>query len=89
MGNPVDLTGANLTLSIQAAQDPTRTLLTLTGSMGVDNAVAGICHYMVGNGDFANPGTYLAQITASYGGETISWGGFQIIVVLALPKTIN
>jgi hypothetical protein len=89
LGNPVDLTGANLTLSIQSAQDPSDTLLTLNGSMSLDNATAGTCHYTVAVSDFTNPGTYLAQISAAYGSETISWGGFQIVVLPALPKTIN
>jgi hypothetical protein len=57
--------------------------------MAIDNASAGTCHYAVALGDFAAPGTLLAQITATYGTETISWGGFQIIVLPALPKAIN
>jgi hypothetical protein len=89
VGNPVNLSGATLTLNIQSSQDPSDTLLTLTGSMAIDTASAGTCHYAVALGDFANPGTYLAPISAAYGGETISWGGFQIVVLPALPKTIN
>jgi hypothetical protein len=34
-------------------------------------------------------GTFLAQITATFGTEIISWGGFQIVVLPALPKAIN
>ena len=32
---------------------------------------------------------YLAQITASFGTEVISWSGFQIVILPALPKAIN
>jgi hypothetical protein len=88
-GNPVNLTSANLSLIVQSSQDPSDTVLTLTGAMAIDNATAGTCHYLVALGDFTNPGTYLAQITATYGSETISWGGFQIIVLPKLPKAIN
>ena len=89
-GNAVNLTGANLTLKVQSSQDATTdTDLTLSGSMVVDDAVSGTCHYQVTSGDFPNPGTFLAQIAASYGTETISWGGFQIIVMPSLPQTIN
>jgi len=88
-GNAVNLTGASLALKVQSAQNPTDTLITLNGSMAIDTAVAGTCHYSVATGDFPNPGTFLGQITATYGGETISWGGFQIIVLPALPKSIN
>jgi hypothetical protein len=88
-GNAVNLSGAVLTLKVQSAQDPTDALITLGGSMAIDNATAGTCHYGVASGDFSNPGTFLAQITASYGGETISWGGVQIVVLPALPKSMN
>jgi hypothetical protein len=64
-------------------------LVRITGAMGVDNAMGGTCHYMVGNGDFSNPGTYLAHITASYGTELISWGGFQIVILPVPRKAIN
>jgi hypothetical protein len=89
LGNPVDLTGANLTLSAQYAQDPTHTVLPLSGSMGIDNATAGVCNYNVAAGDFPNPATLLVQITATYGSEVLTWQEFQIIVAPALLKTIN
>src|SRR5258707_1262319 len=62
-GNPVDLTGANLTLNVQSSQDPSGTDLALGGSMVVDDAVSGACHYQVASGDFANPSALLAQIS--------------------------
>jgi hypothetical protein len=89
LGNPVNLSGARLSLEVQSAQDPTRTLVTLGGSMTIDSASGGTCHYTVATGDFANPGTLLAQLSVTFGNETISWGGFQIIAMPALPKTIN
>jgi hypothetical protein len=88
-GNAVNLTGANLTLKVQSSQDPTTTDLTLAGSMVLDDAVSGTCHYAVAAGDFSNPETFMCQISASYGTEVISWGGVQIIVMPALPKAIN
>jgi hypothetical protein len=89
LGNAVNLSGARLSLEVQSAQDPTQTLVTLGGSVTIDAAAAGTCHYTVANGDFSNPGTFLAQLSATYGNETISWGGFQIVVLPALPKAIN
>jgi hypothetical protein len=89
LGNPVNLTGATVSLAVQSAQDPSGTLITLGGTVSTDNATEGTCHYTVAISDFTNPGTYLAQISAAYGSETISWGGFQIVVLPALPKTIN
>jgi BppU N-terminal domain len=88
-GNAVNLNGAGLALKIQSAQDPTDTLINLGGTMNVDSAAGGTCHYTVANGDFSSPGTFLAQLSVTYGNETISWGGFQIVVLPMLPKTIN
>jgi hypothetical protein len=89
LGNAVNLAGARLSLEVQAAQDPTKTLIALLGSMTIDSASDGTCHYTVASGDFTNSGTFLAQLSVKFGNETISWGGFQIIVMPALPKTIN
>jgi hypothetical protein len=71
--------------------DPVANLvkLTLAGSMAIDSATAGTCHHTVAGGHFSNPGTFLAQITASFSGETISWGGLSIVVLPALRKTNN
>jgi hypothetical protein len=89
LGNPVNLSGARLVLEVQSAQDPTHTLVTLDGSITIDSASGGTCHYAVANGDFSNPGTLLAQPSLVYGNETLSWGGLQLIVMPTLPKTIN
>jgi hypothetical protein len=88
-GNAVNLNGASVALKIQSAQDPTDTLVSLGGVMSVDNAAGGTCHYSVAEEDFTSPGTFLAQLSVTYGNETISWGGFQIVVLAALPKAIN
>jgi hypothetical protein len=85
----VNLNGASLALKLQSAQDPTDTLVSLGGAMSVDSPTGGTCHYIVATRDFPNPGTFLAQLSVTYGNETISWGGFQIVVLPALPKTIN
>jgi hypothetical protein len=88
-GNAVDLTGASLTFSVQDSQDASGTLL-FSGAMTIDSATAGTCHYAVASGDFPNPGTYLAQITATWSGtEQLTWSGITIIVQPTLPKTNN
>lgn len=90
-GNVVDLTDAVLSLKVQLANDTTKTDLTLAGSMHVDIATQGLCHYILGNGDFADPGTYNAQVVANYGSgmQIVGWPVFQIIVQAALPQTNN
>jgi hypothetical protein len=60
-GDPLDLAGAALTFKAQDANDPSGTNLTLTGSMTIDDAEAGACHYTAGNGDFSYSGVYRAQ----------------------------
>jgi len=88
--NPVNLAGATLTLKVQSSQDPTSTDLTLSGAVIVDNALAGSCHYAVAQGDFPNPGTFLTSIVAVWSGtETLTWIGPQLIVMPALPMTMN
>jgi hypothetical protein len=88
-GDPVDLTNAVLTLTVQDSQDPTLTAL-FTGGMSVDGGAGGTCHYTVAEGNFPNPGTFLAQITATWGSsEMLTWPGIAIIVEPALPKTNN
>ena len=89
-GNPIDLTGLTLTLLVQAANDPSDTLVTLGGNpMTVDDAGAGTCHYTVATGDFTKTGSFLSQVklTSSSLQETIQ--GPSIIVVPILPKTNN
>jgi hypothetical protein len=87
--SPVNLTGASLTLKVQSAQDPTATDLVLTGSMAIDSATAGTCHYTVANGDFPNPGTFLTMVVATFAGEVLTWVGPNLIVLPVLPKNIN
>jgi hypothetical protein len=89
-GNAVNLTGAVLTLSVQSAQDPSGTNLTLGGSMSIDSAPAGTCHYTVAVGDFPNPGSFLTTVTAVWSGsETLTWIGPQLVVLPMLPQAIN
>ena len=88
-GNPVNLSGASLTLKVQSAQDPTGTNLTLGGGMAIDSAANGTCHYSVAAGDFTNPGSFLTTVTATWGGETLTWVGPMLIVLPSLPKAIN
>ena len=89
-GNAVDLTGATLALKVQSAQDPDQTLVTLSGAMAIDNASAGTCHYTPATGDFSNPGTFLASISATWSAsEVLTWSGVQIVVIPALPVINN
>jgi hypothetical protein len=88
-GNAVNLSGASLALKVQSAQDPSATNLALGGSMTIDSASAGTCHYTVANGDFLSPGTFLTTITATFTGEVLTWIGPQLIVLPSLPKAIN
>lgn len=87
-GDAQDLTGATLLLNVQDSQDPTDTLL-FSGTITVDTPAAGLVHYAVAQGNFPNPGTFLAQIVANYSGEKVSWPTFKIIVLPSLPKSIN
>jgi hypothetical protein len=88
-GNPVNLTSATLVLKVQSAQDSTDTLITLGGSISIDSATAGTCHYTVANGDFPNPGTFLGEIVVTLSAGPVSFSGIQIVVQPTLPKTIN
>lgn len=88
-GNAVNLSGATLLFTVQDAQDPTGTAL-FSGAITVDNASAGICHYTVASGNFSSPGTFLAQITATWpSSEVLTWSGVTIIVEPQLPKSNN
>jgi len=87
-GNAVDLTNSTVVLTVQDSQDPNQTAL-FTGNLTIDSAPAGTCHYVVASGNFPNPGTFLAQITAAYATEVLTWSGVTIIVDPKLPKSIN
>jgi hypothetical protein len=87
-GDPQDLTGASVQMSVQDSQDPTGAVL-FTGSLVVDSPTAGEVHYVVASGNFPNPGVFLAQLIATYSGEQITWPTFQIIVLPALPQSNN
>jgi hypothetical protein len=89
-GNAVNLSGATLTFRAQDANDPTQTDLTLTGSMVIDSAAAGECHYLVGNGDFPNTGTFRAQINiVPSAGGLISVPDLTVVVRPSLPQSNN
>jgi hypothetical protein len=88
-GDAVDITDASLTITVQDSQDPNGTAL-FTGSMTVDSGPAGTCHYTVASGNFPTPGTFLAQITATWSStEVLTWSGVTIIVEPKLPKSNN
>jgi hypothetical protein len=88
-GDAVDVSVASLSIAVQDSQDPTQTDL-FTGAMVVDSGPDGTCHYTVANGNFPTPGTFLAQITATWSGtEALTWSGITIIVTPKLPKANN
>jgi hypothetical protein len=88
-GNAVNLTGiSSLVITVQDSQDPTQTAL-FSGAMAVDSASSGTCHYLVASGNFPSPGTFLAQITATWSTEVLTWNGVKIIVEPSLPKSNN
>jgi hypothetical protein len=89
-GNIVNLTGAALSFKVQSAQDPSKTLLTLTGSMSIDSPTAGASHFTPASGDFPNTGKFIASITATWSGsEVLTWSGIPIVVLPALPVLNN
>jgi hypothetical protein len=88
-GNAVDITSAALVLNVQDSQDPSQEVL-FSGSMTVDNGPDGTCHYTVAQGNFPNPGTFIAQIIATWSStEVLTWSGVTIIVAPKLPKSNN
>ena len=88
-GNPVDITLASLSISVQDSQDPTQTDL-VTGPVAVDVGAADTCHYTVAQGDFPYNGTFVAQIIASWSQNiTLTWSGITIIVRPKLPQSNN
>lgn len=85
-GNAVNLSGATLVMNVQDSQDADDALL-FSGSMTIDSATSGTCHYTVAQGNFPNPGTFLAQIVATWSGtEVLTWTGVKIIVEPQLPR---
>jgi BppU N-terminal domain len=90
-GNIVNLTGASLNFKVQAADDPDETDVNLGGNpMTIDNPTSGTCHYTVAQGDFPNPGKFLAQIDVTVADASlISATGITINVLPGLPKANN
>jgi hypothetical protein len=88
-GNPVDITSAVLVINVQDSQDPSQTDL-FSGSMTVDSGPAGTCHYTVAQGDFPTPGTFIAQITATWSStQVLTWSGITIVVRPKVPQANN
>jgi hypothetical protein len=89
LGNPVDITLASLTISVQDGQDPDQADL-FSGPMSVDLGGDGTCHYTVAQGNFPDPGVFLAQITATWAPSIVlTWPTFQIKVLPSLPQSNN
>jgi hypothetical protein len=85
-GNAVNLSGAALVINVQDSQDGSDALL-FSGSMTIDGASTGTCHYTVTQGNFPSPGTFLAQIVATWPStEVLTWTGVKIIVEPQLPR---
>lgn len=89
-GNALSLSGATVTLKVQDSQNATGTLVALGGNpMIIDVAADGTCHYVVANGDFPNPGVFLAEVLVTFPSGPVSYPGIQIIVQPTLPKAMN
>jgi len=88
-GNAVDISAASLIINVQDSQDALQTVL-FSGAMTVDSGPSGTCHYTVASGIFPNPGTFLAQIVATWASsEVLTWPGIKIIVEPKLPRATN
>ena len=89
-GNPVNITGATLTFQVQSAQDPSGVLVPTSGSMVIDNAAEGLCHYVVASGDFLSAGEFITTITATWSTtEVLSSLGPLLLVQPSMPREIN
>ncbi len=87
-GNAIDITGATVSLKVQAVND--KTALKFTGGMSIINAAGGVCRYTVASGNFDTVGTFNAEITVDYGGSpgrVIRYTDIQFVVKPKLPRT--
>lgn len=84
-GNPLNLTGANLTFSTQLQ---TASTVKFTGDMTIVNAQAGIAKYTVQATDFDTAGEYWGEITVNYPstGEILTFTDLIIYVKPDLPR---
>lgn len=83
-GVAVNLTGATLKLKAQKKGDAE---LAVNGTMTVDVAASGTCHYGVAVNDFDEAGIYNAEIEATYSsGQVITFTDIIIKVKSDLPE---
>lgn len=80
-GVAINLTGATLVIKVQKQE---ATAVKFTGTMNIDTAASGICHYVVQATDFDADGQYYAEIVITFGsGEVLT---FPNILIIASPK---
>lgn len=79
----VNLSGASLAIEGQLISDYS---VTFSGNLTVTSAATGQCAYTVGATDFQVPGTYAAQITATFGSsEILTFTNIQFTIDAKLP----
>lgn len=82
--NAINLTSATLAIKVQQVGQDT---VKFTGSMVVDSATLGTCHYIVQATDFDQEGRYYAEIQVTYGtGELLTYSNLVIIAAPKLPR---
>lgn len=81
-GAAINLTGCTVTIKVQKfGSDAVK----FTGTLTIDSAAAGTCHYTVATTDFDEEGRYKAEIQIVYpaAAEELS---FVNVVIVAAPK---
>jgi hypothetical protein len=83
-GTPFNLTDCSLVFNCQFGNSSG---LKFSGSMVIDDAVNGVCHYTPQTTDFNEWGTYLAQIVVTNGGsgEVLTFPDITVIATQKLP----
>jgi len=84
-GNPVNLSNAILQLQVQRSGVSG---LKFTGSITVDNALTGTCHYATQQGDFDQWGRYVCAIVVTFqSGEVLTYPNIIINADPQLPRS--
>lgn len=80
-GVAIDLTGTTVSIKAQLFNSD---LVKFSGTLALDVAASGTCHYTVQANDFDTEGRYKIELTITYvSGETLSYVN---IIVVAAPK---
>jgi len=77
-----NLAGYSLAINAQFANTSG---LKFTGSLTIDGAAAGQCHYTPQATDFNEPGNYNVQVVATQGSAQVTWNDIVVMVEPAVP----